>query len=139
MEQPAFLDKSHMPTDTDLRGVLGRAKPHWDRIKTMALEAEPETSPEWKFYTKKSGWTFVVRGKRRNVLYLQPASLRFVVSFVLGDKAVEAAQESDLPAAVKKRIRDARRYPEGRGVSVEVTKAGDIKTVEQLLAIKMGR
>jgi len=138
MEEPIFPDKARLPADADLAKALGRAKRHWDSLKAHALGANPDASPEWKYYMKKTGWTFLLRGKRRNVLYMRPTGKgRFTVTFILGDKAVKAAEQSDLPPDLIEAIRKARKYPEGRGANIEVTRAADVKIAEQLLAIKM--
>ncbi len=138
MEEPVFPDKSHMPQDADLARILGRTKRHWDNLRTHALDADPAATPEWEFYSQKSGWTFLLRGKRRNVLYMRPtASHRFTVTFMFGKKAAQAAEESDLPDHVVEMISRAPQYPEGRAVRIEVTKAADVKIAAKLLAIKM--
>lgn len=137
MEEPVFLDKSHMPEDADLAKVLGRAKRHWDSLQAHALDADPAASPRWTYESKKSGWTFAVRGKRRNLLYLKPFERRFTVGFAFGEKAVQVAEQSDLPDHVVEMIRQAPQYPEGRGVRLEVATAADVKIAKRLLAIKM--
>ena len=55
----------------------------------------------------------------------------------LGEKAVKAAHEDDLPVSVLKIIDDARKYAEGRGVRLEVKNGADVRNVEKLAAIKM--
>jgi hypothetical protein len=60
-----------------------------------------------------------------------------LASFALGDKAVKAAHESDLPASILKIIDSARKYAEGRGVRIEVRSAEDVCNVEKLAVIKM--
>ncbi|MGD8451809.1 MAG: DUF3788 family protein [Phycisphaerae bacterium] len=138
MDEPLFPDKSHKPTDADLQAVLGAAKRHWDSLTAHALEADPAAVPEWKYYMKKTGWTFLLRGKRRNLLYMRPvAKGRFNVTFVFGDKAAKAAEESDLPEHVVEEIRQSPKYPEGRAARVEVKTAADPKIARQLLAIKL--
>ncbi|MBU0639622.1 MAG: DUF3788 domain-containing protein [Planctomycetes bacterium] len=138
MTEPVFPDKTHMPDDTDVARVLGRTMRHWDNLKAHALELNPAATEEWKYYMKKTGWTFLLRGQRRNVLFMRPTGKRrFTVSFVFGGKAVQAAEQSDLPTAVVEALRQAPQYPEGRGVSVEVSTAADVKIAKQLLAIKM--
>jgi len=138
MEEPVFPEKSHMPQDADLARVLGRTKRHWDNLRAHALDADPTAAPEWKYYTKKSGWTFLLRGKRRNVLYMRPTGKhRFAVSFVFGKRAVQTAEQSDLPEHVVEMIRQAPQYPEGRGVRLEVATAADVKIAKRLLAIRM--
>jgi len=131
-------DKAQVPEDADLARVLGATRRHWDNLRAHAIAANPAATPEWKYYTKKSGWTFLLRGKRRNVLYMRPTGKgRFLVSFAFGKKAVEVAEQSDLPEHVVEEIRQAPQYPEGRQVLVEVTSAADVKIAKKLLAIKM--
>ncbi len=138
MDEPVFPDKSQPPTDADLTIVLGRAKRHWDNIRDHAQETNPDASPEWKFYTKKSGWSFLLRGKRRNVLYMLPTGKRcFTVAFLFNKKAVQAAEHAGLPDDVSEIVRNGPQYPEGRAVRLDVTKAADVKSAKKLLAIKM--
>ena len=137
MEEPVFLDKSHVPEDADLAKVLGRAKRHWDNLRAHALDADSAASPEWTYESKKSGWTFAVRGRRRNLLYLKPYDKSFTLGFAYSEQAVQAAEQSDLPDHVVEIIRQAPKYPEGRAVRVKVTSAADVKIAKKLLAIKI--
>ena len=73
----------------------------------------------------------------RNLLYLKPLQKRFMAGFALGEKAVQAAEQSNLPDSVVEMIRRAPEYPEGRAVRVEVKTAADVKIAKRLLAIKM--
>lgn len=137
MHEPLFADKSHRPTGTDLADVLGPAKRHWDSLVDRVRDVNPKAEAAWKFYTAKYGWTFVVRDKRRNLLYLTPAQKRFRVSLAFSDQALEAAEHSDLPERVVKPIRESPKYPEGRAVRIEVTSARDLAIARKLLAIKI--
>lgn len=62
---------------------------------------------------------------------------RFTVSFAFGEKAVQAAENSDLPADTIAAIREAPKYPEGRVARVVVTAAAHAKIARQLLTIKL--
>ena len=136
MEEPVFPDKSCMPKDADLARALGRAKKQWDDLAD-AVAACPEAKPEWKHYGKKSGWIFVIRGKRSNLMYMIPHDKYFGASFAFGEKAVQAALESDLPAAIIEIVRQAKKYPEGRAIRLQIKSAADAKAAGQLLAIKV--
>ena len=116
--------------------TLSRTKGHWDKVCAYA-RAIPAATQEWKCYAGKSGWTLVLKDKRRNLLYLRPLAKFFRASFALGPQAVEAAEQSDLPAKVIAMIRAAPRYPEGRAVRVDVKTAADAAVVQKLLAIKL--
>ena len=141
MDEPVFADKSHSPTETELAETLGRAKTHWDKLVAALRELNPAAATEWKFYSGKSGWTFIARDKRRNLLYLRPLAKRFLASLAFGDQALaaaeDAAQRSELPPEFVQSIRESPKYPEGRAVRVEVSSAADAKLVSALLAIKI--
>jgi len=94
-------------------------------------------SIEWGFTSKKTGWGLRLKHEGRIILYITPCKDYFLASFVLGEKAVKAAHESDLPASVLKTIDNAKRYAEGRGVRFEVRNVEDARNIEKLAAIKM--
>ena len=78
-----------------------------------------------------------MKSKGRNIVYLGPCRGAFRMAFVLGDKAVAAARQSDLPQSMIKIINEAKRYPEGTAVRIEIKKAKDIETVTKLAGIKL--
>jgi hypothetical protein len=130
-------DKARVPEEKDLVEVLGRSKNLWDQLKAhVEREYEPLTE-KWSFSGKQYGWSLGLKRKKRTVLYLIPCARHFLVAFVLGEKAVKAARDSDLPAPVLKMINSARVYVEGRGVRFEVRKKADLAAIEKLAAIKM--
>jgi hypothetical protein len=136
VEEPVFADKSKLPSDAQLAKTLGRAKRYWDAFRAQALAAIPGGEAEWKCHAGLSGWTLVLRCKRRNLAYLRPLAKHFSVSFAFGAAAVAAAEQSDLPAPVIEMIRAAPQYPEGRAVRVDVKTAADAEVVQKLLVIK---
>jgi hypothetical protein len=137
MAESVFEDKAAMPDDEALAAVLGKTHPLWARIREpLAKEFDP-IQPEWKFYGKKYGWTLKVQHKKRTILYLTPLTGGFRIAFVFGDKAVAAVEDSTVPEGIKEELRNARRYVEGRGLRIEVKSAKDVRTVKQLIHIKM--
>jgi hypothetical protein len=68
---------------------------------------------------------------------MTPQKRRFLVGFALGEKAVRAAHAIPLDGSVLALIDEAPRYPEGRGVRIEVRTKKDIETVKRLAAVKM--
>jgi hypothetical protein len=133
----AFTDKSKKPTEADLSRVLGRSKKLWDELRSCATGQETSVSEEWKCHGEKYGWSLVLRGKKRNLLYMSPREKHFMASCALGEKAVAAAESAGLPPQVLEAIRTAPRYPEGRPARIEVRTAKDLEVVKQLLALKM--
>ncbi|HXR45848.1 MAG TPA: DUF3788 domain-containing protein [Candidatus Limnocylindrales bacterium] len=133
----AFTGKSHPPTDTELAGVLGSAKALWDRLLASLAAEHQLTTREWNSYSPKAGWSPRLKNKGRNIVYLGPCQGAFRTAFVLGDKAVAAARQSDLPPGVIKIINEAKRYAEGTAVRIEIKRAKDIETVTKLAGIKL--
>jgi hypothetical protein len=60
------------------------------------------------------------------------------VAFILGDRAVKAARQSDLPKSILKINHDAPHYAERAGVRLEVKKSADhLGTVGKLALINL--
>jgi hypothetical protein len=138
VEEPVLTDKAVEPDDEVLAGVLGRSKAAWDALRARLAEEYPPLTETWKSFGKKSGWTFQLRQKKRTVLWMTPRSKHFVAATSYGDKALAAARESDLPAALIGEIEGARKYAEGRPVRIEVRTKADAAVVERIVAIRMG-
>ena len=92
---------------------------------------------ECGFAGKNAGWGLRLKKPTRTVLYMTPCRGYFLASFALGEKAVKAAHESDLPAPILELIDCAKKYVEGRAVRIEVRTAKDVRNVEKIAVIKM--
>ena len=136
MSLSAFGDKARQPEDADLAKVLKRSFVFWGELKKVIESRFTPLSVEWGFTTP-SGWWMRLKHKKRTVLYMTPCEGHFLASFALGEKAVKAAHDSDLPNSVLKLIDSAKKYAEGRGVRLEVRNAKDVRHVETLALIKM--
>jgi hypothetical protein len=137
MTLSAFSDKSKMPSDDDLESTLGKTYVFWNELKRILASKFAPLSTEWGFSSNKTGWGLRLRQEERTVLYMTPCKGYFLASFALGEKAVKAARESDLPLSVLETIDSARKYAEGRGVRLEVRSAQDVHNVQKLAIIKM--
>jgi hypothetical protein len=115
-----FDDKSKPPRDTDLAEVLGRTARLWDMLYDHVAENCDAFSAEWNFADKNYGWSMRLKQKKRAILYLTPRERHFQVGTVLGSKAVKAARAGKLPASAIEYIDGAQKYPEGRGMRIEV-------------------
>lgn len=137
MALSAFDDKLQQPEGRDLQRVLGRAGAHWDDLTThIAAEYSP-LSESWTFAGAKWGWSLRLKQKKRTILYMTPCKGHFLVGFVLGERAVNAAREGSLPDSVLRQIAEARKYAEGRGVRIEIRNKEDLEIVKKLAAVKM--
>lgn len=130
-------DKSIKPTANQLRKVLGRMKKLWDELRDSIAEHHGPVSEEWVHAGKNYGWSLRLKRKKRAILYMTPCDGFFRVAFAFGEKAVEAAHESNLPVSALNLVDNAPKYPEGRGVRMEIKNRKDIRIAETLAAIKM--
>lgn len=117
--------------------ALGETKSLWDQLKTHVTESYPPITEDWKHYGKNSGWTMKLLRKKRNLFFSYPGDGMFQIVFVFGDKAVEAIENSSIPAELAEELRAARKYAEGRGLTVPVRTPGDLETIKQLIAVKV--
>ena len=78
-----------------------------------------------------------MRWRNRTVVNLVPGRGHFVASFALSEKGCEAASGSKLSPSVLNIIKQAPRYPEGRGVRLEVRSKKDLASIHKLAAIRM--
>ena len=136
MTLSAFGDKTAAPTDAELRRALGRTYASWDKLLAGVRERITPIAEVWAYTNASTGWGLRLRHKDRVILYMTPQQTRFLASFVLGEKAVAAAQAIRLPAAIRDAIASAPRYAEGRGVRFVVRSARQISGLVALAQIK---
>lgn len=137
MALSAFDDKEKEPDALELAAVLGNARDLWDDLIDYLSEQYPPLIEQWGFSGKKWGWSLRVKQTKRTILYMTPSEDFFFIGFALGEKAVQAALESDLPETVVNIIENAPKYAEGRGIRFDVRTSADLKAVQQLASFKM--
>ena len=137
MSASIFGDKTTIPTDRTLSIALGDSSRLWRQIKKHLKTEYGELTEEWKFYGQKSGWLLKTLRKKRNLFFFIPLEGSFRLSFVFGDKAVAAAEQSDLPQDLITTLKNARKYAEGRGLQIEVKSSDDVENIETLVRIKV--
>jgi hypothetical protein len=137
MSPNAFINKPKQPTNAELAAALGPAKAAWDQLLADLAQEYGANVREWNSYSLKAGWSLRVKRKARTIVWLAPCPGAFRVAFILGDKAVLAAQEAKLPKRILKIINEAPKYPDGTGVRLEVKSSKDIATLKKLAAIKL--
>ena len=137
MAVSVFEDKATMPDDKMLAKALGKSNRLWKNIKKHLSGAYGELIEEWKFYGQKCGWILKTLRKKRNLFFFIPLKGSFRVSFVFGDKAVAAVQKSDLPKELVTRLKNARKYAEGRGLQIDVESSTDVEHIKKLVEIKV--
>jgi hypothetical protein len=92
---------------------------------------------EWKSSSPKYGWSLLLKLKKRTIVYLSPCAGCFRASFVLGDRAVAAARQSDLAKSTLKLLDKAPHYAEGTGLRLMVKDPKDLTAIRKLALIKL--
>lgn len=136
MEENVFNDKSVVPDGRDVLKTLGDAGGLWLELRRFVQENYGPAIEEWKFYGPKSGWTMKLVLPKKNLFFFIAMKGGFRLSFVFGDKAVEAIDQSDLPRAMIEEVKNARRYPEGRGLRIDVRDRRYLAAAKTLTRIK---
>jgi Protein of unknown function (DUF3788) len=133
----AFIGKKEEPTENQLTTALGPAKEVWDQLLDELAQEHGVTSGEWKCYSIKLGWSLRVKRGKRTIVWLSPRAGCFEVVFIFGQRAMSAVQQCKLPKRVIKAVSEAKRYPEGSGVRLEVKTRKELNALKKLAAIKL--
>ena len=136
MALSAFTDRSHEPTDRELREALGKTYEIWARLIEAVAERISPLSQVWGFTSKSTGWGLRLRSGDRIILYMTPQAGEFLVSFALGERAVDAAHRLRLPVPLLRSIDAAPRYAEGRGLRLAVSSNSQVAALAKLAQIK---
>ena len=137
MTPNAFVGRTKAPTAAEVALALGPAGAVWDRLLADLADDLGVTGREWKSYSPKHGWALRLMRGKRNVVYLSPCVGSFIVTFILGDRAVRAARADKPSARLLKLLDGAPKYPEGTGVRLDVKSARDLPVVKTLARIKV--
>ena len=132
MAASIFSEKAIVPDKEALGIALKDTQVLWDEILDFS-----DGSGEWKFYSKAAGWTMQVKKSKRTLFYLMPKDGWFQMTFVYGERAVEAAKSFGLPENVLGNIEQATAHVEGRSVALDVTSNEEINTVRKMLQLKL--
>ena len=136
-EEKVFIIKETMPNEEMINEVLGSNYAHLQEIRLFIAEEIGDTIEEWKFYGKKLGWTLKKFYKKRNLFFIGIYRGYFKISFVFGERAAENVFNSGISAALKKELSEARKYAEGRGISINVENDGYLDDIKELIRIKV--
>jgi hypothetical protein len=138
MESPnAFIGKAEKPSAKEVAAALGASAKVWEQLVGWLAKEHGVSEEEWKSISPKYGWSLRLKLKKRTIVHLSPGKGSFRVAFVLGDRAVRAALQSDLPKNVVKLIEEAPRYAEGTGVRLEVKDGNNIAAIRKLAEVKL--
>lgn len=137
MSASIYSEKLVEPNDKMLAHDLAETKSFLDKIADFIEREYGDFKPEWKFYSKKSGWILKMFTKKRNVLFVVPCEKHFRIAFTFGDKASELIFNSNLPNSIKKDLIEAKKYVEGRTIQIEVKTKDDLDNILEMIRIKL--
>ncbi|WP_321322509.1 DUF3788 domain-containing protein [Labilibaculum sp.] len=137
MDISIFTDKTAEPTQKGLQEQLASLYPLWEQIAESVRKKYPNPKEEWNYPGKNYGWSFRLKDKKRAIIYLLPRQGYFKAAFVFGQKAMDQVMAGDIDAAIKEDLAGAKKYAEGRGLSIEVHNAKPINNIEKLIDIKI--
>ncbi|MBL8214051.1 MAG: DUF3788 family protein [Bryobacterales bacterium] len=112
--------------------AMGPAEGAWHAWLGELAAAYGANLTEWKAYSKKVPPSLRVMKGKRTIVWMSVREGCFWASYILGEKAVTAA-----PAELAPLLDEAPRYPEGRGVRVEVRSEAELPLLRQLTALKL--
>lgn len=136
MSTSAFDDKASPPAPDRLAAVLAEAWSPWEGLLRSVGERYPAAQPQWKYYSKKSGWSLVFRENKNTLFYLLPRPGSFLIWVTLGQAAAQASAQAPLPPAVHQAIASATPYAEGRSFFVPIATEQDLTSLWTLLELK---
>lgn len=136
MEENIFNDKSLVPDGRTVQKALGEVWSFWLELRKHIQENYGPAIEEWKYYGPKSGWTMKMFCQKKDIFSFVVIEGGFRISFVFGDKTVDAIRRSELPKSVIDEIASAQKYPEGRGFSIEVKDRRFAAVIRTLIKIK---
>jgi hypothetical protein len=125
-----------LPTEAELRSVLGSAFKTWTEILSRAEATCSPIAMTWKPSKSSFGRMCLLQHKKRTLLYLTPDKHQVWVAIVLGERALQLAMAGGLPDSIKQFFHEAKSYAEGRGIRFTVSALDDIPTVVRLLEAK---
>lgn len=133
----AFIGKANPPSPLEVAAALGPSAGPWNHFIDWLADVHGVILQEWKSDAVRFGWSLRLKRKDRNIVYLSPCHGCFRVTFVLGDKAMQAVQQAKFPAAVQQAISEAPHYAEGTGIRLVVHKPADLAPIRTLAEIKL--
>lgn len=137
IEEKVFLTKETMPDEEMINEALGPNYAHLQAIRRFIAEEIGDTSEEWKYYGKKLGWTLKKFYKKRNLFFIGIYRGYFKLALVFGERAAKNVFDSSIAAELKKELAEARKYAEGRGLSIKVDNGACLDDIKELIRIKV--
>ncbi|MGL6298371.1 MAG: DUF3788 domain-containing protein [Methanobacteriaceae archaeon] len=136
MATSIFDNKEIIPDEEDLKEVLKENMDLWNQLIKYLEEEYGPIKAEWKFYSKKAGWSYKVSNKKRNLIFLIPNDEYFIATVNMSLKVSEILLDIDLPKDIKNIITKTKAYSEGKSILINIKNNEDIKNIKTILNIR---
>ena len=136
MATSIFDNKELIPDDNDLKEVLKENINIWNEFIDYLEDEYGLLKKEWKFYSKKSGWSCRISNKKRNLVFLIPNDKYFIATINMSVKVSEILLDMDFPSEIKSIIKETKSYMEGKSVLIDVKNEKDLEIVKTMLDIR---
>lgn len=131
-----FTDKTHRPTDAEVRKTIGAMQSTWQALE-KSIRKDYSALEDFIFlYGKTYGWAtrFRINGKLLTAFY--PTQDGFTVQINLSAAAVEQALKMKLGKNARRAIAWANPYPEGRWLFIQMKTKKDLDDARRLIALR---
>ena len=135
--QSVFVDRELVPNANDLQKALGKTHAFWNALVDHIISEYPSAKLEWKYSSEKYVWSFLLKDKKRVIVYLLPRAGFFKAAFVFSQKAIEEILRSDIVDAIKNELVAAKKFAEGRGIRIDVKTKATLTDIKKLIQIKL--
>jgi hypothetical protein len=136
-EIPVLTDKQIPPTHELLSAILGERIRLWEQIVSTVKMNNKDITEVWRYYNDGKRWLFRLMQKKKTICWVGVYKGSFNVSFYFGDKAEPVIEGSDLSDQMKSDFRNAKRYNNFRGITLEIKEHKDVDMALKFTDIKL--
>jgi hypothetical protein len=130
-----FTDKQHQPMMQEVLAAIGSQRALWEKLIRFVAENYRSRS-DFRFYGKNYGWAVRFRVRGKAFLSMYPGKDSFTAQIVLGQDEIEKTSSLALGDNVRRILKEAHAYPEGRWIFIGVDSERELNDVQQLLVLK---
>ena len=136
MATSIFDNKEIVPIDEDLEDVLKNSFDSFSKLISFLESEYGALKKEWKFYSKKAGWTLRVSNDKRNLVFISPNDDHFFVTVNMSVKVSKIVLDLDISDNTKDLLKQTKPYAEGKSVLIPVRKDVDLEDIKTLLNVR---
>jgi len=92
MATSIFDIKERVPNEDDLKEVLKENLSVWNQLIDYLEKEYGPLQMEWKFYSKKAGWSNRVSNEKRNLIFLIPNDEYFIATVNMSNKVSKTSR-----------------------------------------------